>query len=191
MKLIVGLGNPGKEYEETKHNVGFWVVDSFGMRHDVPLSGKRGEAKTGRGCWTISDEKVDYVLAKPQTFMNRSGQSVVRLLQIFDIPVSDVILVVDDLDLECGQIRVKTKGRAGGHRGVASIIEAVGSDGFLRLKVGIGRDPQQDPADYVLTPFPDGDKERILEGVKKGVEALGLLLCGGVSEAMNRFHRHG
>ncbi len=191
MKLIVGLGNPGKEYEETKHNIGFRVVDSFGLRHHVSISEKRGDAKTGRGCWTVQDRQVDYLLAKPQTFMNRSGQSVARLLEIFDIPLSDVILVVDDLDLECGQIRVRTRGRAGGHRGVASVIEAVGSDRFLRLKVGIGRNPRQDPSDYVLTPFSCSDKEKILEGVKNGVETLGLLLCGEVSKAMNRFHRHG
>lgn len=188
MKLIVGLGNPGPEYEATKHNVGFWVIDAFAGTHRIALSEKKGEAKIGQGELSLPSGRTSFLLAKPQTFMNRSGRSVQRLLALFDISLPDLIVVYDDLDLECGRVRLKTKGRAGGHRGVASIIQTIGSDEFIRIKIGIGRDPRQDPAEYVLTPFPRDDKKRVLEGVEKGVELLPLLLEGRISEAMNRYH---
>ena len=187
MKLIVGLGNPGSEYEETKHNVGFWVVDSFAGYHQVSLSVKKAEARIGRGSRTGPSGQVDFILAKPQTFMNLSGRSVQGLLRIFGITSSDMIVIYDDLDLECGRIRLRTKGGAGGHRGVASIIESVGTDQFLRLRIGIGRNPRQDPAEYVLSPFKPEDKKSILEAVEKGVSLLPLLLEGRISEAMNQY----
>lgn len=188
MKLIVGLGNPGSEYEETKHNVGFWVVDAFGEAHEVSLSIKKAEARIGRGSWKGSSGEVDFILAKPQTFMNLSGRSVQGLLRLFGVAPSEMIVVYDDLDLECGRIRLRTKGGAGGHRGVASIIEAVGSDQFLRLRIGIGKNPRQDAADYVLSPFKAEDKKLILEAVEKGVVLLPLLLEGRITEAMNQYH---
>ena len=188
MNLIVGLGNPGSEYEETKHNVGFWVVDAFAEQHRVSLSIKKAEAKIGRGSLPGPVGQIDFVLAKPQTFMNLSGRSVQGLLRTFGVTPSEMIVIYDDLDLECGRIRLRTKGGAGGHRGVASIIEAVGSDQFIRLRIGIGRNPRQDAADYVLSPFKSDDKKLILEAVEKGVALLPLLLEGRITEAMNQYH---
>lgn len=196
MKLVVGLGNPGSEYKQTKHNVGFWVIDAFAKREGLSLSPlraggqaeKKGGVLVGRGAWGASDVKIGFILAKPQTFMNRSGQPVQQLLKTFDIPLADLIVIYDDLDLDLGRIRIKAQGRSGGHRGIASIIDAVGSDQFLRMKIGIGRDPWQDPSDYVLTPFRPGEKKAVLEGVEKGVEALPLLLENKITEAMNRYH---
>jgi PTH1 family peptidyl-tRNA hydrolase len=188
VKLVVGLGNPGDEYADTKHNVGFWVVDAFAEQQRVSLSIKKAEARIGRGSLSVSSGQVEFVLAKPQTFMNLSGRSVQGLLRTFGISPSEMIVTYDDLDLECGRIRLRTKGGAGGHRGVASIIEAVGSDQFLRLRIGIGRNPRQDAADYVLSPFKPGDKKLIVEAVEKGVALLPLLLEGRITEAMNQYH---
>jgi len=188
VKMIVGLGNPGPEYEETKHNVGFWLVDSFAARHTISLSEKRGQARLGQGRLRLPSGEIDLLLVQPQTYMNRSGRSVQSLLHLFGISPSEMIVVYDDLDLPCGRIRIRAKGSAGGHRGVASIIAAVGTDAFIRLRIGIGRDPSQDPADYVLTPFRPEELKQVEESIDKGVEALPLLLEGRITEAMNRFH---
>ncbi len=188
MKLIVGLGNPGPEYEETKHNVGFWLIDSFAKRHGISLSEKKGEARVGQGRLSAPSGKIDLVLVKPQTFMNRSGRSVQSHLHSFGLSPSEMIVVYDDLDLPCGRIRIRTKGGAGGHRGVASIIDAIGTNEFIRLRIGIGRDPSQDPADYVLTPFGAEALKQVEESIDKGVEALPFLLEGRITEAMNRYH---
>src|SRR5579884_74088 len=186
--MIVGLGNPGPEYEETKHNVGFWLVDSFAKRHGISLSEKKGEARIGRGRLATPTGEIEFILVKPQTFMNRSGRSVQSLFHSFDISPSEMIVVYDDLDLPCGRMRIRTQGGAGGHRGVRSIIDTIGTDTFIRLRIGIGRDPGQDPADYVLTPFRSEDLKGVEESIDKGVEALPLLLEGRITEAMNRFH---
>ncbi|HEY5599131.1 MAG TPA: aminoacyl-tRNA hydrolase [Candidatus Manganitrophaceae bacterium] len=188
MKLIIGLGNPGKKYQETKHNVGFWALDAFAKREGLSFSEKKCEALIGRGRRRVSGGSVDFILGKPQTFMNRSGESALGLLRAFEISFSDLIVVYDDLDLECGRIRLRKKGRSGGHRGVASIIESVGSEHFLRVKIGIGRDPRQDPSDYVLTPFPPDKHKAVMESIEKAVEAFPLLLEDKVTEAMNRLH---
>lgn len=186
--MIVGLGNPGPEYEETKHNVGFWLIDSFAKGHGISLSEKKGEARVGQGRLAVPSGQIDLVLVKPQTFMNRSGRSIQYLLQLFGLSPSEMIVVYDDLDLPCGRIRVRTQGSAGGHRGVASIIDAIGADAFIRLRIGIGRDPSQDPADYVLTPFRSEELKQVEGSIDKGIEALPLLLEGRITEAMNRCH---
>lgn len=186
--MIVGLGNPGPEYEETKHNVGFWLIDSFAQRHGVRLSEKKGEARLGRGRLAAPSGEIEFILVKPQTFMNRSGRSVQSLLHSFSISPSEMIVVYDDLDLPCGRMRIRTKGGAGGHRGILSIIDTTGTDEFLRLRIGIGRDPSQDPADYVLTPFRPEELKQVEESIDKGVEALPFLLEGRITEAMNRYH---
>ena len=188
LKLIVGLGNPGQEYEETKHNIGFWVIDSFARRGGISVSEKKGKALVGRGTFSRAGGEIDFLLVKPQTFMNRSGESVRELLAFFKIPLSNLIVIHDDLDLDPGRIRVRTQGRSGGHRGIDSIIAEVGSDQFVRVKIGIGRDPRWDPADYVLAPFKSGEKETILQAVEKTVETLPLLAEGKIAEAMNRYH---
>ena len=180
MKLVVGLGNPGPEYEATKHNIGFWVVDAFCLTEKIAVNEKIGQSFVGRG--------IDFLIAKPQTFMNRSGIAVKALLSKFQINPADLILIQDDLDRPCGAMRIRTQGSAGGHRGVASVIDMIGSDQFVRIKIGIGRDPSQSAADYVLTRFKKADQQQALEGVQRSVEALPLLLAGRITEAMNRFN---
>lgn len=188
MKLVVGLGNPGSEYEETKHNVGFWVVDAFAYAQHLSFSLKKGDAHTSRGVWRGAEGDVDFLLVKPQTFMNRSGRSVRALLHFYEIPLSDLILIYDDLDLNVGRIRIKKQGGSGGHRGVASVIQEVGSEQFIRLKIGIGKDCRIEASDYVLSPFRQADKKNILEAVEQGASLLPLLLEGKLTEAMNRFN---
>ena len=174
MKLVVGLGNPGSEYEATKHNVGFWVVDAFSEKHGIPFNkpSRLGE--------------LSLVLFKSQTYMNRSGAAVLRMLEKFQMSLSDLIVIQDDLDMACGRVRIRTDGSAGGHRGIASIIEQSGTRAFLRVKIGIGRNADQDAADYVLTPFSLEDKKQVLIGVEAAVLAIPLLLEGKVPEAMNK-----
>ncbi len=188
MKLVVGLGNPGPQYEETKHNVGFWVLDAFAQQQRLAFSGKKGDALSSRGVWRSPEGGVDFMLVKPQTFMNRSGRSVRVLLDYYKIPLSGLILIYDDLDLDVGRIRIKKQGSPGGHRGVASVIQEVGSNAFIRLKIGIGKDPRIDAADYVLSPFRQADKEKISEAVDQSIRLLPLLLEDQVTEAMNRFN---
>ncbi len=187
MKLIVGLGNPGKAYEETKHNIGFWVVDAFARKQSLTFSAQKREALTSRGGGT-ADRTVDYLLAKPQTFMNLSGRSVQALLSYYKISLSELILVYDDVDLECGRVRIKKKGSAGGHRGVDSVINAVGSNEFIRLKIGIGRDAVKSTSDHVLSLFREDEKKIVLEAVDLSLTILPLLIEGRVGEAMDRFH---
>ncbi|MEK7747521.1 MAG: aminoacyl-tRNA hydrolase [Nitrospirota bacterium] len=191
MKLIVGLGNPGPEYEATKHNVGFWVVDAFAetvQASSFKKSSGGALSQIYRGKRETPHETIDFLLVKPQTFMNRSGIAVAGLLKEYEVPLSDLIVITDDLDTECGFVRIRTKGSSGGHRGISSIIERVASHEFLRIKVGIGRNPNQAVSDYVLTPFSSGDREKILSGVERAVFALPLLLEGRIPEAMNRTH---
>ncbi len=188
VKVIVGLGNPGKAYEATRHNVGFWIVASFGKRHGVVIAKDASSAHLGQGRLNAPSGPVDFLLVKPMAFMNRSGVPVGRILEAFNIPVADLIVAHDDLDLECGRIRIRTRGRSGGHRGVDSIIDQIGSDRFLRLKIGIGRDPAVDPAAYVLTPFRVEEEELVLAAVQRGTEALDLLLTGQIATAMNCYH---
>jgi PTH1 family peptidyl-tRNA hydrolase len=176
LKLLVGLGNPGSEYAATKHNVGFWVIDAFSEKHDLPRN------RPAR----LPSIPEPFLLLKPQTFMNRSGGAVVRFLEKHQIASTDLIVIQDDLDMECGKVRIRTDGGAGGHRGVASIIEQVGSDHFLRVKIGIGRDPHQEPSDYVLTPFSSEDKILVFNGVQTAVSVIPLLLAGKIAEAKNQ-----
>jgi PTH1 family peptidyl-tRNA hydrolase len=187
------LGNPGSEYETTKHNVGFWVIDALvATLQAAPLKKLSGPpSQVYRGKLQTADSPIDFLLVKPQTFMNRSGVAVVSLMKEYDIALSDLIVIADDLDTECGYVRIRTQGSSGGHRGMASIIERVGSNEFLRIKIGIGRDAAQDVSDYVLTPFSSVDQEKVLSGVERAVLALPLLLAGKVPEAMNKTHMKG
>ncbi len=186
MKLIVGLGNPGRPYEATRHNLGFWVIDAFAHKQDLTFSAKKGEALTSRGHWPHSDGAIDYLLAKPQTFMNRSGRSVRLLLDYYKIPISDFILVYDDVDMDCGRIRIRKKGRAGGHRGVESVITEIGSDTFVRLKIGIGKDALKETSDHVLSNFRADEKQIMEDAVDQSLSLLPLLIEGRIDEAMNR-----
>ncbi|OPX89612.1 aminoacyl-tRNA hydrolase [Pelotomaculum sp. PtaB.Bin117] len=187
MKLIVGLGNPGREYAETRHNVGFMVVDRLASVLGMTVGKKLFKALVGQG--QINEEKV--VLAKPQTYMNLSGDAVGALLNWFKLTAADLLVIYDDLDLACGKLRLRAGGGSGGHKGMQSIIAAIGTDSFPRVRVGIGRpaEPGYETVDYVLGRF-SGEEAEVLE------ETLGLAsdaaICAvreGMERAMNLFNR--
>ena len=186
MKLVVGLGNPGRAYRWTRHNMGFWLIEQFAKELGIDLSRRGFRSLYGRG--KIGNEEV--ILAKPLTYMNLSGEAVRRLLHFFKVPPENLVVLHDDLDLPLGKIRIRLRGGHGGHQGVKSIVEALGNDGFFRLKVGIGRPPDrhQDPADYVLEPLKGGEKEEFKAAVERALEALGVLFREGPQAAMDKFH---
>ena len=186
MKLIVGLGNPGKRYERTRHNLGFLIVDSVAKENEVALKRKLCGALVGES----SDHGERFLIVKPQTFMNRSGEPVKELLRRFHATANDVVVVYDDLDLPFGRIRIRPKGSAGGHRGVLSVMEELAGASFYRVRVGIGRPPQGvDPVDYVLQPF-NAEESAALGGViSRAAEAVMSLVCEGSQRAMERFNR--
>ena len=187
MKLAVGLGNPGRNYRWTRHNVGFLLIERLAEQHGVDLTRRGLRSTYGRG--KIGREEV--ILAKPQTYMNLSGEAVLRLLQFFKIPPENLIVIHDDLDLPWGKIRIRLRGGHGGHKGVQSIIEVLGNGNFVRLKVGIGRPDKvgPDPADYVLEPLAGKEREEFEEMIRKKVEAVEVLLWEGPQEAMARLHK--
>jgi PTH1 family peptidyl-tRNA hydrolase len=189
VKLIVGLGNPGRDYRWTRHNVGFLLVERLAEKNGIDLPKRGLKSIYGRG----KIGRQDVILAKPQTFMNLSGEAVQRLLRFFKIPPEDLIVLHDDLDLPFGKIRIRLQGGAGGHKGIKSIIESLGVDVFVRFKVGIGRPGKagQDPADFVLEPLSGGEREELKEMVNRNAEAVEILLLEGPQEAMNRFHKDG
>ena len=186
MKIVVGLGNPGRKYERTRHNAGFLAVDELarGLRFD--LSQEKYHAIIGKG--RVGDE--DVLLAKPQTFMNGSGRSVAAALRYTSAAVGDLIVVHDELDLPLGAVRVKTGGGHGGHNGLRSIIEHLGSADFIRIRIGVGRPPAGlDAAGYVLTPFLPAEKQAAEDAVVQAAEAVRTVLLEGLTRAMNAFNR--
>jgi len=189
VRVIVGLGNPGPEYRNTRHNLGFWVVDRLAQRWDVRLSRRAFLSMVGDVQWR--GEKI--LLVQPQTFMNRSGEALARIRDFYHLALSDFVVIHDDLDLPLGRIRIKRGGSgAGGNRGVVSLIEALGSKDFTRMKIGIGRPPgRQDPADFVLQPFTPLEEAFILPAVEQAVEAVEVLLAEGIERAMALFHVSG
>jgi PTH1 family peptidyl-tRNA hydrolase len=186
MYLIVGLGNPGKQYEHTRHNVGFDVVDAIADKYNISISEKKHKALCGKGM--MEGQKV--VLAKPQTFMNLSGESVVELLNYYKLqPQDEMIVIFDDISLEPGQIRIRKKGSAGGHNGIKNIIALTGTQEFMRIKVGVGEKPKGwDLVDHVLGHFNKEDRTKVEEAIAEAVAAAGMMLEGNVDQAMNDFN---
>lgn len=185
MRLIVGLGNSGQAYAETRHNAGFWVVEALAAGAGLKFR-RHGEAATTHG--RVAGHQV--ALVKPQTFMNRSGPVVAALAGDLSLDLNEAIVVHDDLDLDPGRLRIKSRGGAGGHNGVLSIIDALGSDRFARLKIGVGRPPAgEDPADYVLAPLSSRERTVLEESVQQAVQALECWIAEGLMTTMNRFNR--
>jgi PTH1 family peptidyl-tRNA hydrolase len=190
MKLIVGLGNPGLRYANNRHNIGFMCLNHFARMQGIRLDSKQGQARTGTG--EINGEKI--VLARPQTFMNSSGKSVSRLVQKYKIEPGDLIVIHDDLDLPLGKIRIRQGGSSGGHKGIESIINELGSQDFIRVRIGIGRPIGADEAseadviDYVLNDFDPDEKQIITEVIPKVSEAILCLLNEGLTAAMNKYN---
>lgn len=184
--LILGLGNPGPRYAGTRHNLGFMAVAELARRASIALSRSGHHSQWGEG----RGQGRKLILALPQTYMNLSGQAATSLMAYFDIDPARLVVAHDDLDLAPGQLKVAVKGGAGGHKGVASIIQALGDDRFLRLKIGIGR-PRFGEAveDFVLNgPYPD-QREALEKAVSEAAECLEVILAHGPAEAMQRFHR--
>lgn len=188
MKLIVGLGNPGRRYRGTRHNVGALVLARLAERAGIRVNEDEGFAEVGRG--TIGGYRV--LLARPHTYMNVSGEAVRDLRRRHRLRPEDILVIVDDIDLPLGRLRLRAGGSAGGHNGLRSVIEALGTTAFPRLRVGIGRPPDGvDPADYVLTRFT-ADEEQVLQGaVERAADAVTVAMTDGLPAAMNRFNARG
>jgi PTH1 family peptidyl-tRNA hydrolase len=193
MKLIVGLGNPGFLYARNRHNIGFMSVGQLARVHKIRFDKKQGQARTGIG--SIAGQRV--VLARPQTFMNASGESVVALLRKLNVKPADLIVIHDDLDLPVGKIRLRFGGSSGGHKGIDSIIARTGTRDFYRVRVGIGRpekgedsgaENEQAVIDYVLSDFTSGEKNIIEKALPTASEAVAYLLSEGIEAAMNKYN---
>ena len=192
MKLIIGLGNPGRTYENNRHNIGFMCLNHFAKLHGIKFDRKEGKARTGSG--VVNGYSV--VMAKPQTYMNNSGDSVKRLLARYKLAPGDLLVVHDDLDLSPGKLRIRQGSSSGGHKGVESIIAGLGSQDFLRFRVGIGRPEAGPPSlfsedeviNYVLSDFTAEEKQVISEVIPRVSEAILCLLEEGLEKAMNRYN---
>ncbi len=187
MFLIVGLGNPGRQYENTRHNVGFDAIDFLVDEYRIPSSGKQHKAMYGKGI--IEGQKV--ILAKPMTFMNLSGEAVRALVDYYKIdPETELLVMFDDISLEPGNIRIRKKGSAGGHNGIKSIISHLGTQNFQRIKIGVGEKPKNwDLADYVLGTFSKSDRELVDEALGRAVKAAAMIVRGETDEAMNLYNK--
>lgn len=186
MKIIAGLGNPTKEYEGTRHNIGFSVIDKLADKYNISMNEKKHKAICGKGM--IEGEKV--ILLKPQTYMNLSGESVVDAVNFYKVdPEEDVIIIYDDIDLDVGKLRIRAKGSAGGHNGMKNIIAHLGTQVFPRIRVGVGAKPKDwNLADYVLGRFPKEELPEIEAGRETACEAVKIIVSQGVEAAMNRIN---
>ena len=184
--ILVGLGNPGKQYDKTRHNMGFDTIDELIDRHRIAGSGIDRKAMYGKG--VIAGEKV--ILAKPMTYMNLSGEAVRELINYYKMDAeTELVVIYDDIDLDPGQIRIRKKGSAGGHNGIKNIIAQLGTQNFYRIKVGVGAKPKGwDLADYVLGRFDKDERVLVDEAIKEAADAVELILAEGIETAMNRYN---
>lgn len=183
VKLIIGLGNPGREYQGTRHNIGFATADILAQRQGIQIKSRRNQALVGEG--EIAGEKI--ILAKPLTFMNLSGQAVSGLVRRCKLDIADIIVVCDDANLPLGRLRIRAGGSAGGHNGLKSIIHHLGTDDFARIRIGIGS-PRGDMVDHVLSRFRRSEREDVHQALNKAADAVETYLSFGIKEAMNRFN---
>ncbi|MCD8391462.1 MAG: aminoacyl-tRNA hydrolase [Firmicutes bacterium] len=184
MYLIAGLGNPGKQYEMTRHNIGFHTIDYIAEQAGINIKKLKFKGLYGEG--RIAGEKV--YLIKPQTYMNLSGECVGEFAAFYKIPPENIIVINDDISLETGRIRVRAKGSAGGHNGLKSIIAHLGSDAFLRVKMGVGANKRGDLADYVLGRFPKEEIEIMEKAIINADAAVEKIIKNGVEAAMNKYN---
>ena len=183
MWLIAGLGNPGSRYEKTRHNAGFLVLEELVERLQLEFKEKE-DFKISKG--SLGDEKI--ILLEPLTFMNRSGVAVRKIMQKSNVSPERLIVIHDDLDLECGSLKIRKKGSSGGHKGIESIIQNIGTREFIRVKIGIGRDPFVPTEKYVLSRFRKEEMSVIKEAIVKAAEAVNSIIIDGVERAMNSFN---
>ena len=187
MYIIVGLGNPGREYQNTRHNIGFDVIDTLADRNHIVMGEKKHKAVIGKGF--VAGQKA--VLVKPQTYMNLSGESVRDVIDFYKIDEKEELIVVsDDISLDVGQIRIRKKGSAGGHNGLKNIIQHLGHDEFQRVKMGVGEKPQgRDLADYVLGHFSKEERSIMDESAGRAAEAIEVMITEAPDKAMNLFNK--
>lgn len=185
MKLIAGLGNPGAEYENTRHNIGFDVIDRISGKHNIAVKSMEKHGLVGKGM--IGSEKV--ILVKPQTFMNLSGVCVAGLADYYSLDISDVLIIYDDVSLDIGKIRIRPNGSAGGHNGIKNLINELGTQDFQRIRVGVGKKPMHyDLADWVLGHFKKDEREIMYKSVGLAAEAVESILDRGIGFAMNMYN---
>ena len=184
--LIVGLGNPGKKYETTRHNAGFMCIDKFSQEENVDVKKVKFHALIGE-CY-IDSNKV--IVMKPQTMMNNSGQARKECAQFYKIPNENIIVIYDDISLEPGKLRIRRKGSAGGHNGIKSIIAHLGSENFPRVKIGVGAKPHPDYdlVDWVLGSFPKNDLKLIDESCENAYNAIKIIMRGDIDGAMSKYN---
>lgn len=189
MYVIAGLGNPGTKYENTRHNIGFMVIDALAEKNQISVTEKKHKALIGKGI--IGSEKT--ILVKPQTFMNLSGESIREIIDYYKIEEkAELIVISDDISLDVGALRIRKKGSAGGHNGLKNIILHLGHDEFQRIRLGVGEKPSgYDLADYVLGHFREEDRALIAESVKQAAEAAEVMIAEGADKAMNEFNKKG
>ena len=187
MYVIVGLGNPKREYENTRHNIGFDVIDALADKYGISVKEVKHKAVTGKGI--IEGKRV--ILVKPLTFMNLSGESVRQVLDFYKAsPEEDLIVIADDISLDVGKIRIRKKGSAGGHNGLKNIIRHTGTDGFQRIKMGVGEKPAgYDLADYVLGHFTKEERVAMQESIDNAVDAIRIMITEGADKAMNLYNK--
>lgn len=183
MYLIVGLGNPGDEYAHTRHNVGFDVIDLVSTKYNISVNRVKFKGVCGTG--EIADEKI--MLLKPSTYMNLSGESVREAVNFYKINSENIIIIYDDISLECGRLRIRTKGSAGGHNGIKSIITNLGSDIFTRVKIGVGQ-PEGNLIPHVLGHFSSEDRSKVEKTFETCSDILETIIKQGAYEAMNKFN---
>ncbi|MCI9161761.1 MAG: aminoacyl-tRNA hydrolase [Lachnospiraceae bacterium] len=185
MYIIAGLGNPTKEYDKTRHNVGFAVIDQLADRYGIDVSERKHRAFCGKG--VIEGQKV--LLVKPQTFMNLSGESLRSAMDYYKALPEELIVIYDDISLPPGQLRIRLKGSAGGHNGIKNIIAHLGTQEFPRIKVGVGeKPPRMDLKDYVLSRFSKGEQELMEEAFREAAQAVAMMISDGADRAMNHFN---
>lgn len=182
--LIAGLGNPGRRYSRTRHNIGFMVIEEIAGRYKIDLAEKKEGYRIGRG--SVAGQKA--LLAEPLLFMNLSGPPLRGVLKKFNVSPENFIVVHDDLDMEAGKLRIRKTGSSGGHKGVQSVIQNIGSRDFIRVKIGIGREPGIPSEEHVLSKFRRQETGAIKEAIQKAADAICVIVSDGVDKAMNEFN---
>jgi PTH1 family peptidyl-tRNA hydrolase len=186
--MIIGLGNIGEEYKNTRHNVGFMVIDCLIMKWNISLKKAKYSALLGKGKISSERKEEEVVIAKPLTFMNLSGRAVKPLSDYFMVPASNIIVVHDDIDLKLGKIKIKIGGSDAGHKGISSIAGLIGPD-FIRIRIGIGRpNSKREVPDYVLATFDNDEKPLIADSIKRVADAIETIIFNGLSEAQRKFN---
>ncbi|MGA9396686.1 MAG: aminoacyl-tRNA hydrolase [Anaerolineaceae bacterium] len=184
--LIIGLGNPGREFKNTRHNIGFLCIDEIAARQNVKINRVKNNALVGSGLYG----QIKITLAKPQTYMNLSGRSVASLIKYFKLPLDHTLIIHDDLDLPLGTIRLRPSGSSGGQKGINSVIQMVGTDQIPRIRVGIGRPPgRMDPVDYVLKKFAAQEESMLVDIIDRVYDACMAMIDMGIDRAMNQFNQ--